>query len=69
MAADRINEHLSNNDIRSKSESPSDSMRSRLDLLEERERFLEEHHIDTGRRTAEADIVYEKDKGFRVVSL
>ena len=75
LANDRINEHMNNNYIGSKSESPSDSMRS----------FLPEKRLDD-RRTSmffgyqegeqqnnilvlQADIVYEKDKELRVVSL
>ena len=80
IAIERLNEHLNNNDIRSKSESPSDSMRSflpekRLDDRRTSIFFGRTPHRDSEAeqqnniQVLQADIVYEKDKELRVVSL
>ena len=80
LAIDRINEHMNNNDTVSKSESPSDSMRSFLPekRLEDRRTSMffgrTPHRYPEGEQqnniqVLQADIVYEKDKELRVVSL
>ena len=80
LAIDRITEHFNNNEMGSKSESPSDSMRSYLPekRLDDRRTSMffgrTPHQYPEGEQqnniqVLQADIVYEKDKELRVVSL
>ena len=76
----RITEHFNNNETGSKSESPSDSMRSYLPekRLDDKRTSMffgrTPHQYPEGEQqnniqVLQADIVYEKDKELRVVSL
>ena len=80
LAIDRITEHFNNNEMGFKSESPSDSMRSYLPekRLDDRRTSMffgrtppqyPEGEQQNNIQVLQADIVYEKDKELRVVSL